>query len=101
MMLLRLLEKWTVSAGILLAVWYILLSNTTGGVYLSSRLLYEPCIRKSAFHICENNGADQVSSNRAADQRFCFPLHRLCNPSTFYIRNFKPLEPGTPAAVEI
>lgn len=36
MMFLRLLELWTVSAGILLAVWYILLSNTTGGVYLSS-----------------------------------------------------------------
>ena len=37
MMLLKLLELWTVSAGILIALWYILLSNTTGGVYITGK----------------------------------------------------------------
>ena len=29
-------------------------------------------IRKSAFVICENKGADQLHGNRAANQRICF-----------------------------
>ena len=29
-------------------------------------------VRKHAFCICENNGADQLRANRAADQRLCF-----------------------------
>ena len=29
-------------------------------------------MRKHAFHICENKGADQLLGNHAADQRFCF-----------------------------
>ena len=46
---------------------------------------------KPAFCICENKDADQLCINREADQRLCFSLHRWNNPSTFYIRNFKPL----------
>ena len=30
-------------------------------------------MRKLAFCICENKGADQLHGNRAADQRLCFP----------------------------
>ena len=29
-------------------------------------------VRKPAFCICENKDADQLRSNRAADQRLCF-----------------------------
>ena len=29
-------------------------------------------LRNPAFCICENTGADQLSGNRATDQRFCF-----------------------------
>ena len=29
-------------------------------------------MRKFAFSICENKGADQLPTNRAADQRPCF-----------------------------
>ena len=29
-------------------------------------------MKKPAFYICENKDADQVSSNRQADQRLCF-----------------------------
>ena len=29
-------------------------------------------IKKTAFCICENKGADQLRDNRAADQRLCF-----------------------------
>ena len=29
-------------------------------------------MRKQAFSICENKDADQLSSNREADQRLCF-----------------------------
>ena len=29
-------------------------------------------MRKHAFCICKNKGADQLHSNRAADQRLCF-----------------------------
>ena len=37
-------------------------------------------MRKSAFCICENKGADQLRGNRAADQRLCFATQY--NPST-------------------
>ena len=30
-------------------------------------------MRKPAFCICKNKGADQLHGNRAADQRPCFP----------------------------
>ena len=43
-------------------------------------------MRKPAFCICENKYAVQLPSYCAAD-----PLHRLSNPSTSSIRNFKPL----------
>ena len=29
-------------------------------------------LRKTTFYICKNKGADQLHSNRAADQRLCF-----------------------------
>ena len=29
-------------------------------------------MRESAFYVCENKGPDQLSGNRAADQRFSF-----------------------------
>ena len=29
-------------------------------------------MRKPAFYICENEGADQLRGNREADQRLCF-----------------------------
>ena len=29
-------------------------------------------MRKQAFYICENKDADQLRSNREADQRLCF-----------------------------
>ena len=29
-------------------------------------------MRKQAFRICENKGADQLRGNREADQRLCF-----------------------------
>ena len=29
-------------------------------------------MRKPAFSICKNKGADQLCNNRAADQRLCF-----------------------------
>ena len=52
-------------------------------------------MRKPTFGICENKDADQLRSNREADQRLCF---RSCNPFTvqsnnftFLIQNFKPL----------
>ena len=31
-----------------------------------------PVVGKLAFCLCENKGADQLRSNREADQRFCF-----------------------------
>ena len=34
-------------------------------------------MRKPTFHICEDNGADQLSSNCKADQRLCF--HYMAN----------------------
>ena len=34
--------------------------------------IYEPRYEKTAFCICENKDADQLCSNRAADQRLCF-----------------------------
>ena len=39
-------------------------------------------VRKPAFCICENKEADQLRGNRPKNQQ---------NPSTSYIRNFKPL----------
>ena len=32
-------------------------------------------VRKPAFCICENKDADQLRSNRKADQRLCFSLY--------------------------
>ena len=41
-------------------------------------------MRKPAFCICENKDADQLRSNREADQRLCFHyiklFHYLLNP---------------------
>ena len=48
-------------------------------------------MRKPTFCICENKDADQLRGNREVDQRLLFSLHRWYNPSTFHIRNFKPL----------
>ena len=50
-------------------------------------------MRKSAFCICENKGANQLSSNHATDQYLCFcyidstiPLHSKFKPLTiFYV----------------
>ena len=39
-------------------------------------------MRKPDFCICESKDADQLRGNREADQRLCFSLHRLYNPST-------------------
>ena len=33
-------------------------------------------MRKLVFHICENKDADQLCSNRTADQRLCFSLNK-------------------------
>ena len=33
---------------------------------------FEPCHKKPAFCMHENRGADQLHSNRTADQRLCF-----------------------------
>ena len=38
------------------------------GFYILSRVM-----RKPAFCICENKGADQLHSNPEADWSFCFP----------------------------
>ena len=39
---------------------------------LSQAKLYEPCHEKSDYCICENNSADHLHCNRAADQHLCF-----------------------------
>ena len=39
-------------------------------------------MRKPAFFICKNKGADQLQGNRAADQRLCF----CCKDSTIPLR---------------
>ena len=44
-------------------------------------------MRKPAFVIFENKGADQLHGNRAADQCLCFPEYITCNPSTFQVLN--------------
>ena len=36
------------------------------------KISFEPLREKTGFCICENNGADQLSGNREADQRLCF-----------------------------
>ena len=49
-------------------------------------------MRKPAFCICVNKGADQLRGNRTADQLLCFCyIDSTINPSTPSIRNFKPL----------
>ena len=41
-------------------------------------------MRKPAFCICENKGADQLCSNHTADQHLCFCyLDSSINPSSF------------------
>ena len=40
-------------------------------------------MRKQAFCILENKGADQLSSYRAADQCFCFHYVDSTNPLNF------------------
>ena len=42
-------------------------------------------MRKPAFCICENEGADQLHGNHAADQRLCFSLYVKYN-----LRKFMP-----------
>ena len=37
-------------------------------------------VRKPAFCICENKGADQLRGNREADQRLCFRLSDSMTP---------------------
>ena len=51
-------------------------------------------MRKAAFFICENKGADKLCSAAdklclycTADQGFCFDT----DPSSSFIRNFKPI----------
>ena len=50
-------------------------------------------IRKPDICICENKDEDQLGSNREADHGSDFVFATLVahNPSTSYIRNFKPL----------
>ena len=50
-------------------------------------------MRKPAFCIFENKGADQLHGNREADQRLCFRYTDSTIPllSSFYIQNFKHL----------
>ena len=48
-------------------------------------------VRKPAFCIGENKGADQLCGDREADQRLCYRYIDSTMPCTFYIRNFKPL----------
>ena len=43
-------------------------------------------MRKPAFCLCENKGADQLLSNCAADQRLCF---RFIDSKTLYLLNHK------------
>ena len=40
-------------------------------------------MRKHAFYILENKGADQLSSYRAADQRLCFHYIDSTSPLNF------------------
>ena len=52
-------------------------------------------MRKPAFCMCENKDADQLRSNREADQRFCFRYTDSTSPLLpiyeIYIGNLKPL----------
>ena len=52
-------------------------------------------MRKPAFCICENKGADQLSSHRAADQLLCFCYIDSTIPLLPKFRNFKPLKPSS------
>ena len=47
-------------------------------------------MRKAGLCICENKDADQLRSNREADQRLCFRYTESTIP-LLYIPNFKPL----------
>ena len=44
-------------------------------------------MRKLAFGICENKGADQLCGSRTADHRPCF---RYIDSKSLFFRNFKP-----------
>ena len=46
-------------------------------------------MRKPAFCICENKGADQFRGNREADQRLCFRYKDSTTP--LLSKSFKPL----------
>ena len=46
----------------------IAVSGANINIYLYMSLI----VRKPAFCICENKAADQLRSNREADQRLCF-----------------------------
>ena len=48
-------------------------------------------MRKPDFCICENKDADQLHSNREADQRLCFRYIDSTIPLFPQICNFKPL----------
>ena len=69
------------------------LRHKPGSLQYSHSLIYlSRDVRKPAFCIWENKEADQLRGYREADQRLCFRyIDSTCNPSTSYIRNFKPL----------
>ena len=46
-------------------------------------------MRKPDFCICENKGADQLCSNREADQRLCFRYSDSAIPLLLKSENFK------------
>ena len=50
--------------------------------YFAMKALFElsHVMRKPAFCICENKGADQLCNNCAADQRLCFHYIDSTNP---------------------
>ena len=43
-----------------------------GSFFVCVKYNLSPVVRKPAFCLCENKGADQLHSNCAADQRLCF-----------------------------
>ena len=56
------------------ALHYLLFHSHFLPKYLMVWLLHLSCVmRKPAFCICENKDANQLRSNCAADQLFCFP----------------------------
>ena len=48
-------------------------NELNGNMSLRSEWYLSLVMRKPAFCICENEDADQLCSNFAADQRLCFP----------------------------